>query len=153
MKLNKLKHRPDDEDLKLNEIFSQFTKLLIELEKREIPDEIVISINKDIDEINSITNIGNELKKQIKQRLQRIIKLLERNLKLVPRNYYRNMWMALGMAVFGIPMGVAFGTSLGNMAYLAIGLPIGLAIGLGVGEGMDKKALKEGRQLDIEIKY
>ena len=153
MKLHELNHRPDNEDFKLNGIYSQFTKLLIELEKRELPDEIVISINSDIDEINSITNIGTELRKQIKQRLQRIIKLLEKDLKLVPRNYYRNIWMAKGMAVFGIPMGAAFGTSLGNMAYLGIGLPIGLAIGLGFGIGMDKKALKEGRQLDIEIKY
>ncbi len=153
MKLHELNQRPENEDLKLNEIYSQFRKLLIELKKRELPDEIVISINNDIDEINSITNTGNELKKQIKQKLQRIIKLLEKDLKLVPINYYRNMWMALGMAVFGIPMGAAFGTSLGNMAYLGIGLPIGLAIGLGFGNGMDKKALKEGRQLDIEIKY
>ena len=152
MKLHELIHRTDNEDLKLNESYAQFNKLLIELEKRELPDEIVVSINKDVDEINSTTNSGNKLNKQIKQRLERIIKLLEKDLKLVPRNYYRNTWMALGMAVFGIPMGVAFGTSLGNMAYLGLGLPIGLAIGTGVGDGMDKKALKEGRQLDLEIK-
>jgi hypothetical protein len=153
MKLHELNHRSDNEDFKLNEIYAQFTKLLIELEKRELPDEIVVSINKDIVEINSITHEGNELRKHTKQRLQRIIKLLEKDLKLVPRNYYRNMWMMVGMAVFGIPMGVAFGASLGNMGYLGIGLSIGLAIGLGVGYGMDKKAFKEGRQLDIEIKY
>ena len=52
MKLHELNHRPDNEDFKLNGIYSQFTKLLIELEKRELPDEIVISINSDIDEIN-----------------------------------------------------------------------------------------------------
>jgi len=153
MKLHELNHRPVSEDVKLNEIYSQFMKLLTELEKKELPDEIAGTINADIDEINSITDNGKELRKQIKQRLQRIIKLLEKDLKLVPRNYYRNMWMALGMAVFGIPMGAAFGTSLGNMAYLGIGLPIGLAIGLVFGDGMDKKALKEGRQLDVEIKY
>ena len=152
MKLHELNHRSDNEDFKLNEVYAQFTKLLIELEKRELPDKLVASINKDIDEINSISNIGKELKKQIIERLQRIIKLLEKDIKLVPRNYYRNMWMMLGMAVFGLPMGVVFGTSLGNMAYLGIGLPIGVAIGLGVGDGMDKKALKEGRQLDVEIK-
>lgn len=153
MKLHELNHRPDNDNFKLKEIYSQFTKLLIELGKRELPDEIVISINNDIDEINSITNIGNELRKQIIKRQQGIIRLLEKDLKLVPRNYYRNMWMALGMAVFGIPLGAAFGTSLGNMAYLGIGLPIGLVIGLKFGDGMDKKALKEGRQLDLEIKY
>lgn len=152
MKFHELNHRPDDENLKLNEIFSQFRQLLAELENRELPDEIVTSINNDIDEINSITIIGNELQKEIERRLQRIIKLLEKNLKLVPKNYYRNLWMILGIAVFGIPIGVIFGASLDNMAYLAIGLPIGLVIGIGVGAVMDQKALKEGRQLDIEIK-
>jgi hypothetical protein len=152
MKFHELNHRPDDENLKLNEIFSQFRQLLAELENRELPDEIVTSINNDIDEINSITIIGNELQKEIERRLQRIIKLLEKNLKLVPKNYYRNLWMILGIAVFGIPIGVIFGASLDNMAYLAIGLPIGLVIGIGLGAVMDQKALKEGRQLDIEIK-
>lgn len=152
MKFHELNHHPDDENLKLNEIFSQFRQLLAELENRELPDEIVTSINNDIDEINSITVIGNELQKEIERRLQRIIKLLEKNLKLVPKNYYRNLWMILGIAVFGIPIGVIFGASLDNMAYLAIGLPIGLVIGIGVGAVMDQKALKEGRQLDIEIK-
>jgi len=35
---------------------------------------------------------------------------------------------------------------------MAIGLPFGLVIGMAVGAAMDKKALKEGRQLGIEIK-
>lgn len=153
MKLHELNRLLSNGDPILNELYCQFTKLLIELGKRELPDEIVISINNDIDEINSVANNGKALRKQISKGQRRIIKLLEKDLKLVPINYYRNVWTALGMAVFGIPVGVAFGTSLGNMAYLALGLPIGLAIGYGVGDAMDKKALKEGRQLDIEIKY
>jgi hypothetical protein len=56
--------------------------------------------------------------------------------------------MAIGMAVFGIPLGVVFGMSPGNMAFIGIGLPIGL----GVGSEKDKKAFREDRQLDIEIK-
>ncbi len=82
----------------------------------------------------------------------RILKLIEKEQKLVPKNTYRNRWMAIGMSVFGVPIGVAFGASLGNMAFLAIGIPIGMAIGIGLGTGMDKKALEEGRQLDIEIR-
>jgi hypothetical protein len=30
-----------------------------------------------------------------------------------------------------------------------IGIPIGVIIGMAIGAGMDKKAFKEGRQLDI----
>jgi hypothetical protein len=89
----------------------------------------------------------------IKQKQTKIIKLLEKELKIVPKNYYRNIWLAVGMSVFGLPIGVAFGVSIGNMGLLAIGLPIGMAIGTLVGSRMDKKAFEENRQLDIEIKY
>lgn len=53
------------------------------------------------------------------------------------------------MSAFGIPLGVAYVSIIGNMAFLSIGLPIGMVLGMAVGAGMDKKALKEGRQLDI----
>ena len=64
---------------------------------------------------------------------------------LVPKNHYRNKWLALGMAVFGVLLGDAFGASLQNMAILAIGLLIGVVIGMTIGTGMDKKAGEEGR--------
>lgn len=54
----------------------------------------------------------------------RILKLIEKELKLVPKNSYRNRWMAIGMSAFGVP----------------------------IGAGMDKKAFEEGRQLDMEIR-
>ncbi|TKB95969.1 hypothetical protein [Pedobacter cryophilus] len=154
MKINQLNQKPEiDYHLKLKELYLQFELLLSEIRKKEVPDLIIISINKDIEELNSIASSGNELRKILKKKQTGIIKLLEKELKLVPKNYYRNLWLALGMSVFGLPLGVAFGTIIGNMAFLGIGLPIGLAIGIAVGTGMDKKAFKEGRQLDLEIKY
>jgi len=153
MEIKELKQRPEIlEDAKSNETFFQFEKLLNELRKKELPDEIVVAINKDVHEINSIVDSGKAFRKKVRQKQAEIIKQLEKEQKIVPKNHYRNIWMALGMAVFGIPLGVVFGMSLDNMAFLGIGLPIGLTIGLGVGAEMDKKAFKEGRQLDIEIK-
>ena len=96
---------------------------------------------------------AKELRKQIKNTQSGIIKLIEKEHKLVTKNHYRNTWLVVGMAVFGIPLGVAFGASLGNMAFLGIGLPIGMAIGSAVGTAMDKKAFEEGRQIDLEIKH
>jgi hypothetical protein len=89
------------------------------------------------------------LRKHIRKTQSGILKLIEKELKLVTKNHYRKTWLAVGMAAFGIPLGVAFGTSIGNMGLLGIGLPIGMAIG----SGMDKKAVESGRQLDLEIKY
>jgi hypothetical protein len=153
MKINALNQRTDlGNHAKLKETYGQFEKLLLELRKRDLPEALAISINKDIDEINTTGFSETDFLKVIKKKLTGIIKLLEKEVKWVPKNYYRNLWMTLGMSVFGIPLGVAFGASLGSMAYLGIGLPIGLAIGIAVGSGMDKKAFEEGRQLDVEIK-
>jgi hypothetical protein len=140
------------DDKKGSEKWLQFEKLLAELQKREIPEEVVRMINVEVDKVNSAPNSPKELKKQLRISQSAILKYLEKELKLVPQNYYRNMWLAVGMAAFGIPIGTAFGASLGNMGLLSIGLPIGMVIGMAVGAGMDKKALEQGRQLDVEIK-
>jgi len=154
MKIMELLQNSDiEKNVDRKDIYFQFEKLLIELRKRELPDGIVISINKDIEELNSTSVSGRELRKKIAKTQNRILNLLEKEVKLVTKNYYQKIWLALGIAAFGVPLGVVLGTSLGNMAFLGIGLPIGLAIGIALGSGMDKKALKEGRQLDIEIKY
>jgi predicted RND superfamily exporter protein len=153
MNITELHPKPEiDNNIKLKEKYLQFQKLLMELRKKELPEGIVKSVNQDIQNLNSFSVSGDELRKIITKKQNGILKLLEKELKLVPKNYYRNLWMVLGMSVFGIPMGVAFGASLGNMAFLGIGLPIGMAIGTAVGAGMDKKALIEGRQIDMEIK-
>lgn len=154
MEIKELKKRPSiEQNKKLIGNYAQFDKLLTELKKKKLPKEIVNSINNGIDQINSVSESEKELGKQIRESQSSILKLIEKELKIVTKNHYRNTWLAVGMAVFGIPLGVAFGASLGNMAFLGIGLPIGMAIGIAVGSGMDKKAFEEGRQIDLEIKY
>jgi len=154
MKIKELKNRPDiDQRKKIFASYAQFNKLLMELRRKNLPDETVNSINDGIDKVNSVLESEKELRKQIKGTQSRIIKLIEKDQKLVTKNHYRNTWLAVGMAVFGIPLGAAFGASLGNMAFLGIGLPIGMVIGIAVGTGMDKKAFEEGRQIDLEIKH
>jgi hypothetical protein len=154
MEIKELKNRPDiDQHKKLYASYNQFDKLLMELRRKELTNETVNSINDRIARINSVTGSEKELRKQIKNTQSGIIKLIEKEHKLVTKNHYRNTWLVVGMAVFGIPLGVAFGASLGNMAFLGIGLPIGMAIGSAVGTAMDKKAFEEGRQIDLEIKH
>ncbi len=141
------------ENTRESKAYLQFEKLLSELSKRNLPDEVLASINKEIEEINSISVSGSILMKEVKKKQTGILKLVEKDLKLVPKAHYRNMWLAGGLSAIGLPIGVTFGLALGNMAFLGLGLPIGLAIGSAVGAGMDKKAFEEGRQLDVEIKY
>ena len=137
------------ENLKASNAYQQLGKLLNALEMKELSTEAVDLINKEIEQLNSISDVDGSFAKAIKGKENKIIKLIEKKHKIVPKNYYRNLWMILGMSAFGIPIGVAFGLSIGNLGMLGIGLPIGMAIGIGVGSSMDKKAFEEGRQLDF----
>ena len=153
MEINELTERPNFKtDKKLYQSYFQLNKLLIELKTKPLSQEVINSINKDVDKINVASGSEKELRKLMRKSLSRILKLIEKEHKLVTKNHYQNIWLATGMAVFGLPFGVAFGFLLDNMAFLAIGLPIGMAIGIAVGNGMDKKAFEDERQIDIEIK-
>ncbi|MFK5855450.1 MAG: hypothetical protein QM503_04915 [Bacteroidota bacterium] len=130
MGFKELNTRPNiEQNKKLTNKYVYFGKLIDELKKREMPSEIVKSVNQDIEDINSFSGSNKDLQKQIRKSQSKILKLIEKELKLVPKNLYRSRWMALGMSAFGIPFGVAFGVSLDNMAF------------------------EEGRQIDLEIKY
>lgn len=153
MNIKELKIREDfSNDDKLNRIYSQFGELLNELKKKELSQDVYKLINESVDILNSSTFKGTQLAKLLKQKQTAILKQVEKEHKIVPKNYYRTLWMVLGMSAFGLPIGVAFGLSIGNIGLLAIGLPIGMGIGIAVGMSMDKKAMNEGRQLNIEIK-
>lgn len=132
--------------------YQQLVKLLNALEVKELPTETVDLINHEIEQLNSVSDIDKNFINAIKEKENSIIKLIEKKHKIVPKNYYRKLWMLLGMSVFGIPIGAAFGLSVGNFGMLAIGIGIGLALGVGVGSSLDKKAFNEGRQLDFEVK-
>lgn len=139
-------------DTKTNALYEQLEQILSELEQKKVSAETVAKINGETAIINSTTLHDKDLHKMLKQKQNDIIKLLEKEHKIVPKNYYRNLWLAAGMGAFGLPIGVAFGLLIGNIALLSIGLPIGMAIGIAIGASMDKKAEAEERQLNIEIK-
>lgn len=155
MTIIKLKQLPKTvSDFRLIEIHSQFDTLLTELRKRALPEAIVQTINKEVEEINAdYSIISKDFRKLIKKKQTEILRLIEKDLKLVPKKYYRTLWLALGMTAFGIPIGVATGVLIGNPSLFMLGLPIGVAIGVTVGTTLDKKAVKENRQLNLEIKY
>src|SRR6056297_113043 len=142
--------RPELTD-KTKSAYEQFERLVLEIKKKKLPEEIELVINKHITQLNSITDTDKILRNEIRKEQSKIVGLLAQKLKIVPINYFRKTWFVLGMTVFGIPIGAAFGLSLNNMAFLGIGLPIGMSIGLAMGARMDNKAKEEGRQLDIEL--
>lgn len=153
MIIKELKNREDiSKDERLNRKYSQFGELLNELKKKELSQDICKLINESDDILNLSSPNRTPLTKLLRQKQTAILKQVEKELKIVPKNHYRTLWMVVGMSAFGLPIGVAFGLTIGNIGLLAIGLPIGMAIGIAVGMSMDKKAMNEGRQLNIEIK-
>lgn len=136
---------------KLLSAFKQYDKLLVELRKKTLPAEIIKVINEDVNTINTAKGTEKELRKLIRTSLSKTLNRLEKELKIVTKNHFQTRWMAIGMSAFGIPLGAAFGASQGNMAFIGVGIPIGMVIGMAIGADMDKKAFKEGRQLDIAI--
>ncbi len=132
--------------------FHTIKQLIAAIDEREIPESVIVMLNAEIDQINAIAEHTPKPEKLIRKSTQKIIQHLEKELKIVPKKHYQNLWMILGMSVFGLPLGVALGFSTDNMGILGVGLPIGMAIGLAVGAQMDKKAKAEGRQLDVEVK-
>lgn len=139
-------------DKNLIRIYTQFGDLLEELRKRKLSANIENLVNDSVEEINSSNISERQLYKFIKQKQTIIINKLEKELKISTKKHYRNFWMLFGFTAFGMPIGVSIGLIVGNIGLLGLGLPIGMAIGFIVGSFLDKKALKDGRQLNIEIK-
>jgi predicted RND superfamily exporter protein len=139
-------------DEKLSTAVAQFNRLLDALRQKQLPESLITKINAEVIEFNSSALIGKELLRLVKKKQNRIVTMVMKGAKITPINYYRNVWFALGMTVFGLPIGMAISLALGNMALLGIGFPFGLMLGLAVGISMDKKAKQEGRQLDIELR-
>ena len=147
--IQELKSRTRFQNPKLTKCYQKLENLLDELRKRSLSDTVIGFVNQQITIINQ-NHDEKELKKHVSKSLRKIIKILEKEHKIVPKGYYRNMWLALGMSAFGIPIGVAFGAALDNMAFMAMFMPVGMMIGIAIGSQMDTKAAKEGRQLDFQ---
>jgi len=135
-------------DNRLKELIKQFDLLITELNAKELPDETVNFLNKEIEQINISSLNGKELRKLLSEKQSFILKRLEKHHKMVPRSYYRNQWLIMGM-VFGVAIGISLKAANGHLSFLGLGIVMGMAIGYAIGDSKDKKALSEGRLLNI----
>lgn len=139
------------EDQKLYTSISKHNILISEIETKNIPEEVCYKVNYQIDKINSINGESEEqIKKQLEITFKKILNILEQDLGIIPQNYYRNMWLALGMSVFGLPLGVLIATFSSNISYLVFGMLIGMIAGLAYGSKKDQDALKENKVIILK---
>lgn len=143
--------RSDFSNPKLEKRYRRFRELIKEIQQRDLPEGTATSVNAKLEALNLVRDTDPNLSVKLRKTQSSIVNILLKEVKIVPKNYYRNLWLSLGMAVFGVPMGVAFGAALDNMAFLGIGIPMGMAIGIAIGTAMDEQARKEGRQLKVDL--
>ena len=149
--LQNLKRRPFPQNSSFDKENKALGELIQELNIRELPPEVVVVMNVEIDRLNTLPDNHTRLFVAIKAVKRKLLKYALEDLELVPKNYYRNMWLAIGMSGMGVPMGVLFSVMLDDFSYISIGLSTGLAIGIGIGTYLDKKAVEENRQLELKI--
>lgn len=138
---------------KLARSYHHLQALIRELYQKAAAKDLDPIVMPEVESLNALPQDvkEKELGSAINKSQAKILEKVEKELKIVPREYYQNQWLAIGMAAFGIPMGVVFAMALGNMAFFAIGLPLGLALGLANGQRLDAKAKDEGRQLELGL--
>jgi hypothetical protein len=96
----------------------------------------------------------------VKQKHTKILKLLEKELKIVPKGYFLNQTITVASTVIAVLIMLlqmftekmkSMGT-IGKVGVLivAIGIIICVPIGIVIGLRMDKKTFKEGKQLDVK---
>ena len=138
---------------KVSSEYDYFVKLMNAIKEKELPDEVIIFINNEIEIINKIADDDKKLLSKIKKSKDNIVKFVEKQSKFVPIKYYTKLWTLLGMSVFGLPFGASLALTLDNMGFIGIGFPFGMAIGMAYGKSLDNKALANGKQLNIEIMF
>lgn len=142
-----------DKSIKINEKtqkkIDNFKELISEIKKKKITKDLYDMINEEILLINSIKK-DKVFPRQISKSKHKILLQLQRQLKIIKKDYHKNMWFSLGMSAFGLPIGLAFSLILDNFAFQAIGLPIGMMIGLMVGSSLDKKAEADNLVLNMK---
>lgn len=127
----------------------QLERLVIELNHRDIPEAVSEEINSRLEALNHFQGSPKAYLQKMRSAKKGIFELLQKKTGLVPKNYYTNYWMPLGMTVFGLPLGTALFAATNNAAFIGIGLPLGLAIGSFYGRKLDKKATEEQKVLDL----
>ncbi|TPE42726.1 hypothetical protein [Pontibacter mangrovi] len=124
-------------------------QLIDALNTKDIPEETAKRITRLVEGLNEPDGAAGNFATTVEQTTGAILKLVEKELKLVPQKHYLKQWMPIGIGL-GLPFGAAYASLLDNMGLFGIGIPIGMGIGIAIGTHLDNKAATEGRQLEME---
>ena len=130
---------------------TQFEQLVQEVQRMELPPEVVVELNTELEKLESQSAFGKKFFKQLKKSKAVLLKILYQEVRVVPKNHYRDLWIALGLSAIGIPLGIFLMFFLNGSSAIAIGIALGSAMGIVIGNNLDRQAEAEGRQMAIRL--
>lgn len=137
------------QDPKLEKCFTKLQELIEVINERGIPVEVELEIDGHLQALDEFDGSAKDWKKKLSASYRKTLHLLEKRLKLVRKNHYRDLWMPLGLAIFGLPIGMGIAIAIGNIGLLGAFMPAGMAVGMALGIGLDRQAEEQGRQLAV----
>lgn len=140
-----------DIDPKTQKRISRLSFVIDELNKKHLPVETVRILNDTISTLLDMNPRTPQYPKALNKVLNKVLEIVREKHQIVTKNYYRNLWMPIGMSAFGLPIGVALSVAVDNFAFIGSMLPIGLVIGMAYGSQLDKKAADENKVIDMEV--
>lgn len=151
MKIDSLQRRKRSEaNKKLTKAYNKMQGLIEALDKKDLPSDVLISINKRIGLINSFDGTEKELHKTLKKTYSKTLTFVEEKLKYVTKHHFQKLWMVYGMLAAAVFTSVFSSFEMFGIGSSAgIGFSLGMLIGMMLGAVQDKQARKEGRQLEI----
>lgn len=150
MKFKKVTNPSFEQTKKGQKRIARFNQLLLELESWDLSADVEKRISQEVDDLNQISE-EKQFKKNLSSSQKRVLKSLEEQMGLVPKNHYTIRYMIYGMTAFGVPIGAVFIGLLDNgAAFMGVGIGIGMAIGIAIGASKDAQAAATGKQINWE---
>lgn len=130
---------------------TQFEKLIQEIHRMELPPEVIVELNIELEKLELQLAFQKKFYKQIKTSKAVLLKILYHEVGVVPINHYRDLWIALGLSGIGIPLGIFLSFFMDNSSAIALGIALGCSMGIVIGANLDNQAEAEGRQMAIRL--
>jgi len=126
-------------------VYQEFIQIITNLEKRNLSENEIQSIEMELDRLNLEANPENR-KKYFNKILIDFKKYLKDNFSLTTKAYYTNLYGSLGL-VFGLLFGVAVLSNLERSLGISLGLIGGVLVGSILGRNKDAQAKAEGKTI------
>ena len=126
-------------------LYEKYIAVLSDLEKKDLSEEQLSSIEEMLNELKLDADTGNR-KKYLQKQFEKFSNYLKKEFSFIIEGYYTTMGIALGM-LFGMVCGSVFGSLFERSLGISLGISFGLLIGVVVGKYLDSEAEKQNRVL------